>query len=122
MAYSADRAADIKEPQRQRALLLCQAGLEVYNIFKTLPETGEEKEYEKAVDALTKHFEPDKNRIFKIYSFCQATQKAKETLDEFHMRLRTLAKHCKFDDEDFEIKMQIVFNGNSARLRRTAET
>ena len=113
-------AADVKEPQRQRALLLYQAGPEVYNIFKTLPETGDEKDYKKAVDALTKHFEPDKNQIFEIYNFRQATQMTEETIDEFHTRLRTLAKHCKFHDEDFEIKMQIVCNGKSARLRRKA--
>ena len=35
-------------------------------------------------------------------------------------RLRTLAKPCKFHDDDFEIKMQIVYNGKSARLRRKA--
>ena len=113
-------AANVKEPQRQRALLLYQAGPEVYNIFKTLPDTGDEKDYKKAVDALTKHFEPDKNQIFEIYNFRQATQRTEETIDEFHTRLRTLAKHCKFHDEDFEIKMQIVCNGKSARLRRKA--
>ena len=111
-------ATDIKEPQRQRALFLYQAGPEVYNIFKTLPDAGDEEDYEKAVDGLTKHFEPDKNQIFEIYNFRQATEKAEETIDEFHRRLRTLAKHCKFHDEDFEIKMQIVCNGKSARLGR----
>ena len=98
-------AADIKEPQRQRALLLYQAGPEVYNICKTLPDTGDEKDYKKAVDAVTKHSEPDKNHIFKVYNFRQATQKTRETIDEFHTKLNTLAKHCKFHDEDFEIKM-----------------
>ena len=53
-------AADAKEPQRQRGLLLYQAGSEVYNIIETLPDTGDEKDYKKAVDALTKNFEPDK--------------------------------------------------------------
>ena len=95
-------------------------GPEVYTILKTLPDTGDEKDYKKAVDALTKHFEPDKNQIFEIYNFRQATQKAEETIDEFHTRLCTLAEHCKFHDEDFEIKMQIVCNGKSARLRRKA--
>ena len=113
-------AADINEPQRQRALLLYQAGPEVYNIFKTLPNTGGEQNYQKAVDALTKHFEPEKNQIFKIYNFRQATPQTEETIDEFHTRLRTLAKHCRFHDDDFEIKMRIVCNGKSARLRRKA--
>ena len=65
-------AADIKTEERKRALLLYQAGPEVYNIFKTLPEIGDSKDYKKAVDALTKHFEPSKNRIFETYTFRQA--------------------------------------------------
>ena len=101
-------------------MLLYQAGPEVYQIFKTLPDTGNSKEYTKAVEALTKHFEPAKNPIFEIYNFRQATQRADETIDEFHTRLRTLATHCNFHDVDFEMKMQIVCNGKSSNLRRKA--
>ena len=32
--------------------------------------------------------------------------------------MRQLAKHCDFHDEDFEIKLQIVGNGKSSRLRK----
>ena len=111
-------AADITDDKRKRALLLYQAGPEVHEIFKTLTDTGEE--YETAKKALTKHFEPAKNPIFEIYNFRQAKQRADESTDEFHTRLRTLATHCKFSDTDFEIKMQIVCNGTSNRLRRKA--
>lgn len=83
-------AADIKEDERKRALLLYQAGPEVYEIFKTLPDKGESKDYKKAKDALTKHFEPARNSIYEIYNFRQAKQRADETIDEFHTRLRTL--------------------------------
>ena len=113
-------AADVTDDARKRALLLYQAGSEVYEIFKTLPDTGESNNYTKAKDALTKHFEPAKNPIFEIYNFREAKQRADETLDEFHTRLRTLAKYCQFHDTDFEIKMQIVCNGKSNRLRRKA--
>ena len=34
--------------------------------------------------------------------------------------MRQLAKHCDFHDEDFEIKLQIVCNGKSSRLRKKA--
>ena len=113
-------AADVTDDARKRALLLYQAGSEVYEIFKTLPDTGESNNYTKAKDALTKHFEPAKNPIFEIYNFREAKQRADETLDEFHTRLRTLAKYCQFHETDFEIKMQIVCNGKSNRLRRKA--
>ena len=46
--------------------------------------------------------------IYQTYVFKQATQGKKESIDEFHTRLRGLAKHCEFADADFEIKMQIV--------------
>ena len=113
-------AADVKEGERKRALLLYQAGPEVYKIFKTLPDTGDTKDYAKAKDALTKHFEPAKNPIYEIYNFRQAKQSVDETIDQFHTRLRTLAQHCDFHDTDFEIKMQLVCNGTSSRLRRKA--
>ena len=113
-------AAGVTDAERKRALLLYQAGPEVYKIFKTLPETGDDKDYTKAKDALTKHFEPAKNPIYEIYNFRQAKQRADETIDQFHTRLRTLAQHCDFYNTDFEIKMQLVCNGTSSKLRRKA--
>ena len=57
-------AADIKDDTQKRAILLYQAGPEVFEIFKTLQDTGEAKDFKRAVDALTAHFEPDKNKIY----------------------------------------------------------
>ena len=113
-------ASNIKDPSRKRALLLYQAGPEIHEIFKTLPDTGDEKDFDKAVQALTKHIEPEKNRIYQTYMFRQATQQENETIDEYHTRLRQLSKHCEFADVEFEIKMQIVCNGTSSRLRKKA--
>ena len=113
-------AAGVTEEERKRALLLYQAGPEVYKIFKTLPDTGDNKDYTKAKDALTKHFEQAKNPIYEIYNFCQANQRDDETIAQFHTRLRTLAQHCDVYNTDFEIKMQLVCNGTSSRLRSKA--
>jgi hypothetical protein len=57
-------ASTVKDTARKRGLLLYQAGPEVHEIFKTLPDTGDEKNYEAAVNALTAYFEPEKNRIY----------------------------------------------------------
>ena len=55
-------AADInKGDGRKRALLLYQAGPEVYDIFKTLEE-DEGKDFKSAVKVLTKYFKPEKKR------------------------------------------------------------
>ena len=112
-------AADIKDDGRKRALLLYQARSEVYEIFKTLEE-GKVKDFKSAVKTLTKYFEPKKNVIYQTYVFRPATQGKGEEIDGFHTRLRGLAKHCEFVDADFEIKMQIVTNGTSLRLRKKA--
>ena len=113
-------AADIKDETQKHAILLYQAGPEVYEIFKTLPNTGAAKDFKKAVDALTAYFEPDKNKIYQTYMFRQAKQMPSETVDQYHTRLRGLAKYCDFHDTDFEIKMQIVCSGTSSRLRKRA--
>ena len=113
-------AEDIKDDTQKHAILLYQAGPEVFKIFKTLLDTGDAKDFKKAVDALTAHFEPDKNKIYQTYLFRQAKQMTTETIDQLHTRLRGLAKYCDFHDTDFEIKMQIVCNGTSTRLRKRA--
>ena len=107
-------AADIKDDGRKRALLLYQAGPEVYEIFKTLEE-DEAKDFESAVKVLTEYFEPEKNVMYQTYVFKEATQGKEESIDEFHTRLRGLAEHSEFTDADFEVKMQIVTNATSSR-------
>ena len=63
-------------------------------------------------------FEPEKNRIYQTYMFRQASQQDNETIiDEFHTRLRRLAKHCEFVDVEFEIKMQTVHPRDCVRKR-----
>ena len=87
-------------------------------MFCPLNLSTKDNDYVVAVDALTKYFEPVKNTLYQTYLFRQASQREDETIDEFHTQLRQLAKHCDFHDEDFEIKLQIVCDGKSSRLRK----
>ena len=113
-------AMDITDPTRQRALLLHFSGEDVYRIFKTLPETGEAKDYKKATAALKAYFQPQKNIEYEKYTFRQATQQVGETLDTYHTRLQQLATYCEFHDKDAEVKSQIVSGCSSKRVRRHA--
>jgi hypothetical protein len=74
-------ASNVKDTARKRAILLYQAASEVHELFKTLPDTRDEKNYEAAVNALTAYFEPEKNRIYQTYMFRQASQQDNETID-----------------------------------------
>ena len=116
-------AIDVTDKKRQRALLLHYAGEGLNEIFDTLPDTtaGEdENPFEKAVEALTTYFTPKKNREYEIYVFRQAKQETNENITTFHTRLRKLATTCEFENDDREIKTQIVQNCTSHKLRTKA--
>jgi len=66
-------AHDVKDATRKRALLLYSAGEEVSDIFETLPDQGEEKDYVKAVTAL--------NRLFTVPYF---SMRSYMLIVEFH--------------------------------------
>ena len=93
---------------------------EINDIFETLPDTGEENNYQAAIDALNAHFTPTANSEFSIYCFRQAKQQPNETLDTLHTRLQQLAMPCSFTDNDKEVKTQIIQACTSRKLRRSA--
>ena len=103
---------------RKRALLLHYVGVEVFDIFDTLPkaETGKAKDFEKTA-ALTKYFSLRKNIEFEVHIFCQASQKTGKTIDSYHTWLRQMAAMCEFHEDDQEIKSQIIQSCTSQRLR-----
>ena len=113
-------AMGITDDKQKRALLLHYGGPEVDEIFETLQDVGEAKDYNKAVEKLTAYFSPQVNTTYEVYNFRQAKQKDGETLDSFHTRLRSLAKTCDFANLYKEIKEQIILNCQSNPLRRKA--
>ena len=113
-------ASGITDAKRKRALLLYQSGSRVREIFKQIPNTGTDEDYDIATAKLQEYFEPQTNRRYEVYRFRQATQERNETLDQFHTRLRTLAQTCEFHDTDFEIEEQIIIGGTSSKIRKRA--
>ena len=113
-------ASGITDPKRKRALHLYQAGTRVWEIFRSLPETGNDEAYDTAKQRLKEYFDPQKNRRYEVYCFCQTTQQPSETLDAFHTRLRRLAETCKFTNLEFEIEQQIIIGGTSSKIRKRA--
>ena len=108
-------ASGITDKKRQRALLLYQAGPQVREIFAQLSDVGGETDFALAKEKLTQYFEPQKNRRYEVYRF-----REQESLDNFHTRLRNMAKVCEFHDENFEIEEQIIIGGRSSRIRKRA--
>ena len=113
-------ASGVTDKKQKRALLLYQAGSRVREIFRQLQQTGNDDDYDTAKNKLTEYFEPQKNRRYEVFKFREAKQETNETLDQYHTRLRKLAKTCTFADEDFEIGQQIIMAGTSSRIRKRA--
>ena len=110
-------AMGITRDDRKRAMMLHYSGEDVYNIFDTLTDTGDVNAYETAKTKLEEHFNPQKNVEYEIYKFRQEKQSADETMDAFHTRLRHLAEHCEFTNNDREIKSQIIQGCQLKRIR-----
>ena len=111
---------NITDATQKRVLLLHYAGPDVDDIFETLPDTGEDKDYKKAVECLNTYFVPKVNIVYEEYQFRQAKQRSNENLASYHTRLRQLSKHCGFADVEKEIRTQIVFICTSHKLRLRA--
>ena len=116
-------ALDINNDARQKALLLHYVGDETNDIFDTLTvEVAADGETitDKAIQALTNHFEPKQNIEFAIYKFRQAQQNKEEDFPSYLTRLRQLAVNCNFTKTERELKTQIIQGCASSRLRRKA--
>ena len=107
-------ANDITDPKRNRALLLFLAGPRVHDIFRQLPNTGADDDFDAALASLNTYFEPLKNRVYEVDKFRQASQAPQETSDQFYTRLRGLGETCEFHDLDFKLCYKLFFMGNPA--------
>ena len=104
---------------QRRALLLHSAGEAVQEIFETLPDTGEAKDYEKAVKALNDYFIPKVNSTYQNHLFRSMEQENGETVAQFVTRLRHVVKDCDYGDQaDNQIRDQVLQRCKSHELRK----
>ena len=117
---SAMTAFDITSDTRLRASLLHFGGDDIQDIFETLPDTGDDTDYSKAVEALSKYFTPKKNIYYETLLFHATRQEQKETIQDFATRLRRLATKCDFHDADREIYTQLIKGSTNQTFVRHA--
>ena len=117
-ACSSKRIKRIIKSQR-RALLLHSAGEAVQEIFETLADTGEAKDYEKAVKALNDYFIPKVNSTYQNHLFRSMEQQDGETVAQFVTRLRQVVKDCDYGEQaENQIRDQVVQRCKSHELRK----
>jgi hypothetical protein len=93
---------------RPKPVFLHHIGSEVYVIFKTLRKADNTDTYKEAHEKLTSHFISKRSEFAEDQTFRRTTKRSDETVDEFVMRLRHLAKHCKYADLDKDILEHFV--------------
>jgi len=121
-------ALNVTDNARKKALMLHLAGEAVYEIYEGLVVQEVAQDADPAIDnvyvnakrALDGHFNPKRNAEFEVYTFRKAQQHQDETIDTYHVRLRSLAKYCEFSNIDSELKSHIIQTCTSTRLRRRA--
>ena len=105
--------------QRRRALLLHSAGPDVQDIFLTLADTGERREYDVAVTALNNYFVPKTNAALARQVFHGINPAAGETIQQFATRLKKAALDCAYGDEtDNNIRDAILWKCPSSYIKR----
>lgn len=103
---------------QRRALLLRSAGEAVQEIFETLPDTSEAKDFEKAMKAFNDYFIPKVNSTYQNHLFRSMEQEDGEAVAQFVTRLRHVVKDCDYGDQaDNQIRDQVVQRCKSHELR-----
>ena len=97
-----------------------QVGTEVHAIFKTLRKVDDSDTYTEASKKITDHLITKRSQFSEDQIFRRSTKRQDESVDEFIMRLRQLATHCKYADVDKEILAHFVAHCNMEAFQMKA--
>lgn len=92
--------SDIKDDIKKIAALTTLGGGELYKVIVSLiaPKKEKDYKYEELIELLQIHFAPKKNIIAESYKFYKRDQLQSESIAEYIIELKTLAKECDFGD------------------------
>ncbi|XP_037502705.1 uncharacterized protein K02A2.6-like [Rhipicephalus sanguineus] len=93
------QANDIEE-EKKLAVFLTVIGAEAYEVLKNLvvPASPREKTYEEAKRLLTEHYSPRSSVIAERCRFNKRTQHEGESVENFIVELKHLARKCNYGD------------------------
>lgn len=86
--------------EKKVATFVTIMGCEVYEILCSLcvPDLPSKLGYEEIMKRLMDHFEPKRNKRAERYKFHRATQENGESVKDYIIKLKSLAKSCEFGD------------------------
>ena len=93
-------ASGIDHDPQKKSLLLWSGGEALRAVYHNKAKNTEKDSYADVCKVLLEHFKSGLNKDAAILLFRQTLQKEGEALDDFVVRLRSIAKDCGFSDED----------------------
>ena len=116
-------ASGVDDKVQKRALLLHLAGPGVREIFKTYPVEvqGDAKEFDKAMTCLSNHFKVKKNVPLARQKLLASKPNPGETINNFVTRLKSLAEHCDYgEEEDNQVRDIVISHVTNKELKRNS--
>ena len=113
-------ASGVEDKVQKRALLLHLAGPGVREIFKTYSAEvrGDNKEFDKAMKCLSDHFKVRKNVPPARQKLLASKPNPGETINNFVTRLKSLAEHCDYgEEEDNQVRDIVISHITNKELK-----
>ncbi|XP_058858757.1 uncharacterized protein K02A2.6-like [Acipenser ruthenus] len=114
-------ANEIKETEKQRAILLSVCGAKTYSLLRSLvaPLKPSEKTFAELVAALTEHYNPKPSAIVQRFKFDSCSRKPGISVAGFVAELRALSEYCEFGDTlNDRLRDRLVCGINDERIQR----
>lgn len=111
-------ATALSDPVKIKATFLLYMGQEAYHVYKSLRKADESDTIEECYKFMTDYFVAKRSEFSECQIFRRALRAPEEKIDEFAIRLRHLAQHCKFPDTEKEILQQLVYGSNMEEFQR----
>jgi hypothetical protein len=111
----------VTDVDQKNALLLHSAGMDVQDVYYTLPDGDGDDAYAKTVSALNKYFKPQTNSAFERSILRRTAQLPNETIEQYITRLRQCAETCDFGNReavDEQIRDQVIDKCLNHNLRK----
>ena len=111
----------VTQKEQKYALLMHTAGMEVQELFETLPDIAREEaddDYTIALKKLDNYFMQKTNVVYERNVFNNMAQSDGESVDQYIIRLQRQADLCDFGDKRNEnLRQQVVHKCSSHELR-----
>ena len=98
----------ITSEEKKKASLLLLMGNEAYDVYKIKRKASKDDKFEEIKTFMTAHFQVKRCEYTEVMGFRRALRHDDESVNDYAMRLRSAAAHCKFSDIDKEIERQFV--------------